>query len=284
MGSAIPTAMPASDSSPDSSVYKHVQGLSRGLAILRALCDCADGRAQIPELSARTDIHRTTVRRLLETLVLEGLVQSSEDDGAYFLTAELKRWGDAFTTYDHVAELAAPILDELSARITWPCSLATPQEDTMIIRAATHHQSPLSFHRRTLGRRLPMLMTSMGRAYLAFSNASTRDRILDLIASKYEAGEVPLISLATFKQIMLRTQRDGYGANHGEWSADKKVAAIAVPVMNKQGAVLACINVVAITRATSPDQLAKKFLAQLRDAATEIEVAIAQSESKVRKG
>jgi IclR family mhp operon transcriptional activator len=62
------------------------------------------------------------------------------------------------------------------------------------------------------------------------------------------------------------------------------VAAIAVPVMNKQGAVLACINVVAITRATSPDQLAKKFLAQLRDAASEIEVAIAQNESKVRKG
>ena len=61
------------------------------------------------------------------------------------------------------------------------------------------------------------------------------------------------------------------------------MAAIAVPVMNKQGAVLACINVVAITRATSPDQLAKKFLTHLRDAAAEIEVAIAQSESKPRR-
>lgn len=272
--------MPASTSA---AAYKHVQGLSRGLAILRALCDCSDGRAQIPELSARTGIHRTTVRRLLETLTLEGLVQSSGDDGAYFLTGELKRLGDAFTTYDHVAELATPILDDLSARITWPCSLATPQEDTMVIRAATHHQSPLSFHRRTLGRKLPMLMTSMGRAYLAFSPAPARDRVLDLIASKYEAGEVPLISLATFKQILLRTQRDGYGSNHGEWSADKKVAAVALPVRNRQGTVLACINVVAITRATSPDQLAKKFLPQLRDAASEIEVEIAKSEPTSRK-
>ena len=145
----------------------------------------------------------------------------------------------------------------------------------MVIRQSTHSLSPLSFHRGALGRRLPMLMTSMGRAYLAFSKEATREHTLSLIAAKYERGEVPLMSLATFRQILIKTRADGYGSNYGEWQDDKKVAAIAVPVMGKRGAVVACVNVVAITRALKPKQLGDRFLAPLRTAAAALEKAIA---------
>jgi IclR family mhp operon transcriptional activator len=251
--------------------YKQVQGLSRGLAVLRALSNSDYGRAHLGALASATGLHRTTVRRLLETLTMEGLVERSADDGAFQLTLAFKRMGDGFSIYDQVAERASPILRNLSAEIVWPCSLATPEEDVMIIRAATHDMSPLSFHRRVVGRRLPMLSTSMGRAFLAFSPAATRERILELIASKYEAGEVPTMSLATFRQILIRTTLDGYGANHGEWSEDKKVAAIAIPVRGQNEQVVACVNVVAVTRALNPRQLATKFLKPLRAAAAAIE-------------
>jgi IclR family mhp operon transcriptional activator len=111
----------------------------------------------------------------------------------------------------------------------------------------------------------------MGRAYLAFCSASTRRQTLDLIAAKYESGEVPIMSLATFRQILLKTQQDGYGSNYGEWVEDKKVAAIAVPVRATKGAVVGCLNVVAITRAVNPQQLASRFLAPLTEAARSIE-------------
>ena len=254
------------EADPDSS-YKQVQGLSRGIAVLRALSRSPQGRSELSDISAATGLHRTTVRRLLETLRLEGFVERSEEDGLFQLTLELKRMSDGFTVSDKIAEIAAPILQELSAEVTWPCALATPDDDCMVIRQSTHSLSPLSFHRGALGRRLPMLMTSMGRAYLAFCTESAREHTLALIAAKYESGEVPFMSLATFRQILIRTREDGYGSNYGEWQEDKKVAAIAVPVMGDRKSVVACLNVVAITRAVQPKQLGKKFLAPLLAAA-----------------
>jgi IclR family mhp operon transcriptional activator len=114
----------------------------------------------------------------------------------------------------------------------------------------------------------------MGRAYLAFSSNVVRERTLDLIAARYELGEVPLMSLSTFRQILAKTQEDGYGSNFGDWTDDKKVAAIAVPVRGERNTVVACVNVVAITRATKPQQLAAKYLEPLRAAAKRIEKAL----------
>lgn len=256
------------------SAYKSVQGLSRGLAVLRALSTSDHGRAPLTEISSATGLHRTTVRRLLETLRAEGFVERSDDDGAFQLTAAIKQLGESYSVYDEVADVALPILRQLSREVTWPCSLATPEEDVMVIRAATHDISPLSFHRGMVGRRLPMLTTSMGRAYLAFSTQKTRERTLDLIAMKYETGEVPVMSLSTFRQILIQTEEAGYGSNYGEWSDDKKVSAIAVPVRRKKTGVVACINVVAITRALKPQQLALRFLAPLEEAASQIERAL----------
>ena len=254
--------------------YKYVQGLSRGLAVLKALSYSERGRAQLADISSTTGLHRTTVRRLLETLKAEGYVERSDEDGAFELTLAIKKLTDGFGAYDQIADSAIAILRDLSAEVTWPCALATPDEDCMIIRHTTHHVSPLSFHRKVLGRRLPMLMTSMGRAYLAFSPTATREHTLELIGAKYESGEVPLMSLSTFRQILLKTQRDGYGSNYGEWSADKKVAAIAVPIRGQNGHVIACVNVVAVTRAVQPQQLEARFLGPLKTAAAAIEKSL----------
>ena len=45
--------------------YAHVQGLTRGLMILRALNE-SNGWATPRELSEQTTLHRTTVRRILQ--------------------------------------------------------------------------------------------------------------------------------------------------------------------------------------------------------------------------
>ena len=64
-------------------------------------CDC--GRVPLNEISAKTGLHRTTVRRLLETLRAEGFVDRSADDGAFQLAQALKRLADRFSVYDRVA-------------------------------------------------------------------------------------------------------------------------------------------------------------------------------------
>jgi len=60
--------------------YKTVRSLLRGLDILQALNRCQLGRATSTELAQMTGLHRTTVRRLLETLIDAGYVRRSDSD------------------------------------------------------------------------------------------------------------------------------------------------------------------------------------------------------------
>ena len=57
---------------PDSGAdYGSVRSLARGLELLRVLNRHEKGRASLAQLAAGTGLHRTTVRRLLETLIGE---------------------------------------------------------------------------------------------------------------------------------------------------------------------------------------------------------------------
>ena len=58
--------------------YALVRGLTRGLDLLKALNSQEGGRSTLAQLAEVTGLHRTTVRRLLETLIAEGYVVGPE--------------------------------------------------------------------------------------------------------------------------------------------------------------------------------------------------------------
>jgi IclR family mhp operon transcriptional activator len=68
--------------------YKAVRGLMRGLALINGL-NRFDGGATTAQLAEQSGLHRTTVRRLLETLQAEG-VRRSESDDSYRLTLKVR--------------------------------------------------------------------------------------------------------------------------------------------------------------------------------------------------
>ncbi|WP_186151701.1 helix-turn-helix domain-containing protein, partial [Burkholderia gladioli] len=70
--------------------YTNVRGLARGLQVLRALNAMEDGHATSQQLADLTGLHRTTVRRLLETLMEEGFVRRSTSDDSFRLTLAVR--------------------------------------------------------------------------------------------------------------------------------------------------------------------------------------------------
>ena len=73
----------------------------------------ANGWASIADLSASTGLHRTTVRRLLETLQSEGYVRRSASDDSYRLNLKVRQLSDGFTDDEWISEVANPVLGEL---------------------------------------------------------------------------------------------------------------------------------------------------------------------------
>lgn len=75
--------------------YKTVRGLSRGLLLLNLL-NKFDGGATVGTLAEFSGLHRTTVRRLLETLQEEGYVRRSQSDDSFRLTLKIRQLSEGF--------------------------------------------------------------------------------------------------------------------------------------------------------------------------------------------
>ncbi|WP_417522172.1 DNA-binding transcriptional regulator [Marinobacter sp.] len=249
--------------------YKTVRGLARGLALLNALNREIMG-ATPSRLSDLTGIHRTTVRRLLETLQNEGYVRRSPSDDSYRLTLKVRELSEGFRDEHWISALAAPQLGELLTEVLWPTDLTTLDVDAMVVRETTHRFSRLSFHRSMVGRRLPLLETASGLAYIAFCPQKEREALITLLASRDdEEGEIARDSKRV-NNLILRTQRKGFGENYMNWNQEERIASIAIPIRSKEE-VIACLNLVYIAEAMSIDQAAKKYLPAMERTRDKIE-------------
>lgn len=247
-------------------IYKPVNALSRGLAILRALNQAEGGWASIRELSEATGLHRTTARRMLETLQSEGLVRRSLSDDSYRLMINVRELSEGFSDDEWISNVAAPVLGELLQNVVWPSDLTTLDGDAMIIRETTHRYSPLSFHRSMVRVRMPLLTTASGRAFLAFSSPEDRGAALDLVERNQGA---PLDRAAIERQLDAFRKR-GYAANMGEWRQEQRIFALAMPIFHR-GKVAACINIVMLKKAVTLTAAREKYLEPLQAATRKIE-------------
>lgn len=256
------------------SEYKTVRGLTRGLALLNAL-NRLDGGASPTRLAELTGLHRTTVRRLLETLQDEGYVRRSESDDSFRLSMKVRELSEGFRDEQWVSAIAAPLLAELLQEVVWPTDLCTLDVDAMVVRETTHRFSRLSFHRSMVGRRLPLLETATGLAYLAFCDAAEREQILALLARR-EAPEYRLARDPIALDNLLRKVRHrGYGENYMAWNQEEKIASIAVPV-HGDNRLLGCLNLVYVAKAMTIEQAAQRYLAALQGTAGKIGARLAE--------
>ena len=250
--------------------YPHVQSLSWGLALLHAINRSANGWASIADLSASTGLHRTTVRRLLETLQSEGYVRRSASDDSYRLNLKVRQLSDGFTDDEWISEVANPVLGELLQTLVWPSDLSTIDGDCMLVRETTHRFSPLSFHRAMIRQRMPLLFTSAGRAYLAWCSEEERGQILQLLAAGHDEQASFARQPALVTQMLDKVRRQGYATNEGEWHEQQKIAAIALPIRH-QGGILGCLNVVFLKKAMRVSEAAERYLPALQAAIAKIE-------------
>jgi len=264
--------------------YANVRGLARGLQVLKALNAMKNGRATSQQLSDATGLHRTTVRRLLETLVDEKYVRRSASDDSFRLTLDVRSLSEGFTDDELVATIAPPVMAQLMQRIVWPSDLTTPDGDAMIIRETTHRFSPLSFHRSMVGRRLPMLLTAAGRVYFSTCPQAERDDILEVLRSGAGGGQQQKLALddAFVRNLIRQTRADGFGSNHGDWTDQRKIGALAVAIQ-AGGRVLASLNVIYLEQAITPAEATRRFVPELQRAARDMVDAL-EAQTRVLQG
>jgi IclR family mhp operon transcriptional activator len=258
----------------DATLYREVRGLSRGLAVLRALNTMPGGIGGVVEIARATGLHRTTVKRLLETLRAEHLVHHKDDGLSYALGFEVRRLSEGYVGADWIDRVAAPAMRAHLRALSWPSDLATPDGGFMIVRESTHRVSMLSQHRATIGIRIPMLVSAMGRAWLTWCADEEREATLSLLRERTDAIGAMARDSAYVKRILRETRKRGYAVNKGEWASESSVTAIAFPIRIGEHAIGA-INLVLQMNVVSEREIARRYVPLLRTLADEISRGVA---------
>jgi IclR family mhp operon transcriptional activator len=248
-----------------------VRALQRGLAILRAVN--ASGGIRAGALAAQVGLPRPTVYRLLETLEELGYVERGASNDLFRVTRRALSLGDGYDASTVVAQSAGPILFDLGKKFVWPIDLSVYESAAMVVQETTHPISPLSIDRGMTGRRLPMLRTSAGRAYLAACGEQERSVILRHLVRLDEAEDRPFLEKRALDRMLAETQARGYAIRDGgEYNA--KTASLAFPIV-RDDTVLGCIALIWIRSAMSVEDAKTQFAAPLREAAAAIVARVA---------
>jgi IclR family mhp operon transcriptional activator len=253
--------------------YRRVQGLTRGLEVLCALNELPGATGSIIELSRRTALHRTTVKRMLETLRASGFVRQSPGSNGYCVTFRVRKLSIGFRDENWVSQIAGPFMQELTREVLWPSDIMTLEGDELVIRESTHSSSRLSFHHGMIGAHVPLLDTAAGRAYLAFCPEDEREALLELLRSRTDAQGERARNRRVVRAMVQATQTRGYALNEGDWIGGGRFGAIAVPVMSRRR-VLASLNLIFSKRVIKPEKAAERYLAALKSTAGAIARAL----------
>ncbi len=250
--------------------YWQVQGLQRGLEVLRAINRRHRGVATIVQISDDTTLHRTTVKRLLETLRNAGFVRHLPASNSYGLTFHVRELSQGFRDEVWASQMAGPLLRKLTEKVLWSCGIATLEADHLIVRDSTYRNSPLSVHPTMLGERLPLLLTASGRAYLAFCPAHERKVLLETLRMRADEQGERARDRRYLRDVIVGIRACGFAINEGEWVLSDGFGAIAVPVRHGRR-VLACLNIVFSRRSVSMKEAVARYSGELVRTARELE-------------
>jgi IclR family mhp operon transcriptional activator len=253
-----------------------IRGLERGLQVLQALQ--ATSISSLHDLHLATRISKPSLLRILHTLEQFGMVSRRLADGHYRISS-IVRSARKRDRYDRVAEAAAPVLDRLCQKISWPSDLFVPAGDHMERRETSRAQSPYVTHPSYLlriGQPVNWLMTGVGRAYLAFCPDHEREDILQRLRKSDQPEDRLARDHKQVDKVLAETRATGYGMRAASFAGghygnpqDDGLAGIAVPLLGRTR-VHGSINILWIRTAMTAEQCAARHLADLKAAAAEI--------------
>lgn len=249
-----------------------MRAVERTLRVLAALN--RQNGATVTQLAAGTAISRPALYRVLDTLCRLGYVVRPAGHDGYALTPLVRSLADGFHDEDWVRSIATPVITALQERIVWPTDLSTFHGNAMHLRETTRRRSPMTIDRVMIGLRLPMLHSAAGRAYLAWCPDNERELILSNLRASGHPDDARAHDERWVRGLLAGTRRRGYGERLQEVVA--RTGAIAVPV-HADRRVIACLSITFIASALSPQQIARRHLAALSEAAAQIERGLARA-------
>lgn len=153
------------------------RSLERGIAILQAFRPGADLLGN-GDLAERTGLSRATVSRLAQTLVDSGMLEHDRRHRAYRLAAPVLSLAHAMRSGSPVLQLASPWMRDEAEQRKINVGLAVADGDEMVYLESVRYSRRVAWRNVVAGQRVPMELTSLGRAWLAAAPDLSRRNLM----------------------------------------------------------------------------------------------------------
>jgi DNA-binding IclR family transcriptional regulator len=257
---ALPAAGLRADGSPV---------VARALQLLETIA-AADRPLSLPELCALLHLPKATTHRLCQQLEGGGYVVREPGGRRYTPGARLLRVGFNVLRSGLTAE-RHQILTALVDMIGETCNFTTLAGQEIIYLDRVEARWPLRLHFE-IGSHVPIHCTASGKILLAAMKPPERKRFIDAIGlSAYTPHTIT--SRTQFESELAAIAQQGYSLDREEFLLG--MAAIAVPVMGTDGAVIAAVACHAPTVRFNLEE-ATRHLPPLKDAARKLSATFAR--------
>ncbi|MCW4353638.1 IclR family transcriptional regulator [Hoyosella sp. YIM 151337] len=213
-----------------------VQSVERAAALLRLLAAEREP-ATLGQICSALGIAKATAHGLLKTLIHVGFVEQDRDTGRYQLAPDPLTPESVLWDVNEIRSRAMNWADALAARTGQATRLGAFRDGSLLV---VHHvfRADSTPQTSTTGSRLPLHATALGKVLLAHDTRAARG---------LGAGPLPAIAFRTITdrgelaRELARVRDAGWASAVQELTTE--TAAIAVPIRDEGGAVIAAIGI-----------------------------------------
>jgi IclR family pca regulon transcriptional regulator len=238
-------------------------GLAKGLAVIRAFSR-EQPSLTLSDIARAAAMPAATARRCL--LTLEELGYVMRNGRAFLLRPKVLELGAAYLESMNIEQLTKTHLEELARKTSDSAALCVLDgtEIVYVARASVRTLVRLEAH---VGSRFPAHATSTGRVLLAGLSSERLD-------SYFQAAQLEALTERTvtdpdnLARLIEESRRSGYSVVEDELAYG--VIALAVPVLDQLGRVVAALNTSSHSRKITRTKLVRDRLAMLQQVGQQI--------------
>jgi len=219
-----------------------VQSVDRALRILEILKDERDGLG-VTELSTHLEVSKSTVHRLLMSLLKKNFVKKDKNSGKYILGLKLIELGQIVSENIDIRKLAYPYLVQLVEILDETVHLASRDNNKIVYIDKIESSSSIQMYSK-IGKRVPLHCTGIGKAILAFLPEEEVLHALEQIQlTRYTDNTI--VKKEELLKHLKSIEKKGYSIDNEEH--EKGIRCVAAPIFNYNKEVIAGISVTSLS-------------------------------------
>jgi len=232
------------------SVSHPVQSVDRAVTILKMLAETE--ALTVSDVAEKLNVHVSTASRLVSGLRAHDLVERSESTGGLRLGMGVLRLAGAMVSRLDIAAFSQPVCDDLAAEIGETTNVAILDEDAAINVCQAQGPGTVSLQ-NWVGLRTPLHSTSSGKVLLAYLPALRRTELLNQELERFTSETHT--AAESLENELSEIRARGWAKAIEE--LEEGLNAVAVPVRDHTGTVVAALSVAGPAYRMEEDRLAQ---------------------------